>query len=277
MTTQPPLALRVISTAYLSVSLPYEFKLNKPDPHFEIDEDLLLPEGPPQDPNRPLLADENVFATHHRHSDFDTATLVRDRARALQFFRWHEYVQRKYSKLVAHPADVLTAVTNEAGQIFPTRRPIYPFDPSEIPTDTAAHLQAIHRESPLVTAGIAESFHQSKAFSLRIQNVLAEGSERGICTVYRCEITSIDGKPVSSPSLCLKLFDDRFQQLQSPITDGEELDVPRWFDTLLVAQMYAINEAFSYDKLRPVQGSVVPWFYGTHQVRPFFFGTSKLI
>ncbi|TFK31769.1 hypothetical protein BDQ12DRAFT_671616 [Crucibulum laeve] len=29
--------------------------------------------------------------------------------------------------------------------------------------------------------------------------------------------------------------------------------------------MYALNEAFSYDKLRPAQGTVVPWFYGMHQ------------
>ncbi|KAF8953880.1 hypothetical protein BDZ97DRAFT_572410 [Flammula alnicola] len=29
--------------------------------------------------------------------------------------------------------------------------------------------------------------------------------------------------------------------------------------------MYAVNEAFAYEKLRAAQGSIVPRFYGTHQ------------
>jgi len=192
---------------------------------------------------------------------------VRDRARALQFFRWHEHVQQQYSKLVAHPNDTLTAVTNEVGLIIPDVLPIYPFDASEIPTDTATHLKMIQRESPLVTAEIAEPFKRSKSFTLKIQNVVAQGSEHGICTVYRCQITSIDDNPVSSPSLCLKLFDDRFQPLRSPNEDNEEPDelLPRWFDPVVIAEWYAVNEAFAYDKLRPAQGSVIPWFYGTHQ------------
>ncbi|KAF8874525.1 hypothetical protein CPB84DRAFT_1853586 [Gymnopilus junonius] len=263
-TTQPPLALRVISTAYLLEALPVGIYIDLPSPDLEFDEDLILPQGPPQDPNQPLLADDQVFVTCCRHSDFDLATLVRDRARALQFFRWHKHVQQRYSRPVAHPNDRLTGVTNEVGQIFVDVRPIYPFDASEIPAETAAHLKAVQRESSLMTAGIEESFKQSQKFTLKIQSVLAEGTERSICTVYRCQITSIDDNVVSSPSLCLKLFDDRFQQLENPNEDND-LDVARWFDRVVIAEMYALNEAFAYDKLRPAQGSVIPWFYGAHQ------------
>ena len=163
-------------------------------PDLEVDEDVVLSEGPPQDPHEPLLEDEEVFANYRRHFDFDMATLVRDRARALQFFRWHEHVSKKFAKLVAHPKDTLTAKTNDVGQIVPDIRP---FDASKISSDTAAHLKAIQRESPLVTAGAAELFKQSKCFTLQIQDVVAEGSERGICTVYCCQITSIDNVPVS--------------------------------------------------------------------------------
>jgi len=268
-TDRPSLALRVISMAYLLSALPAGVYIDVPHPDMEVDEKLILPEGPPKDPGQSLLSDEEVLATHCRHSDFDLATLVRDRTRALQFFRWHEHVQRKYSKLVAHPNDTLTAVTNEVGQIIPDVQPIYPLDASEIPTDTATHLKSIQRESPLLTSQMIESFQNSKSFTLKIQSVLSEGSEHGICTVYRCQITSIDNEPVSSPSLCLKLFDDRFQPLQSPNEDEEDLDglVPRWFDTLVITERYAVNEAFAYDKLRPAQGSVIPWFYGIHQVK----------
>jgi hypothetical protein len=159
--------------------------------------------------------------------------------------------------------------------ILSNKGPIYPLDTSEIPTDTTAHLKATRRESPLVTAEIAESFGQSKSFKLRIQSILTDGSKHDLYTVYRCEITSIDDNPVSSPSLCLKLFDDRFQPLPSPIGDVEDLDVPRWFDTVIFAEVYALDEAFAYDKLRPVQGSVVPWFYSTYQVKCSCFVISK--
>ena len=120
-----------------------------------------------------------------------------------------------------------------------------------------------------MTAGVAESFKRRKCFTLKIQDIVTEGSERGICTVYRCEITSIDNVPVSISPLCLKLFDDRFQSLQSPDEGDEEFNddlLPRWFDPVIYAERYALNEAFAYDKLLPVQGSIIPWFYGTHQV-----------
>ncbi|KAG7089546.1 hypothetical protein E1B28_011219 [Marasmius oreades] len=267
-TSRPSLALRVLATAYLFHDVPPWLFIPIYAPDIDIDEDLVLPQGPPQDPHQPPHADEEVFATHHRHSDFDMATLVRDRARALQFFRWHEHVSKRLSKVVAHPTDILTAKTNQVGCCFvPDVRPLYPFDASEIPSDTAAHLEATQRESPFVTARVAESFKRSKSFILEIQDIVAEGSPHGICTVYRCRITSIDGVPVSVSPLCLKLFDDRFQQLQSP-DEGEELNddlLPRWFDRVVYAERHALNEAFAYDKLRPVQGTVIPWFYGTHQ------------
>ena len=280
-TNKSALALRVVTTAYLRFAVSLGGFIDVPDPNMEVEAGLVLPQGPPQDPNLPLLADDQVFATHNRHSDFDRATLVRDRARALQFFRWHTHVQQRCSKLVAHPNDTLTAVTGEVGQyVSPHLRPIFPFDVDandEIPTDTGVHLKATQRESPLVAAGIAAMFERSKSFTLKVQNVIAKGTVRGICTVYRCQITSIDGAPVSVPSLslCLKLFDDRFQPLEGPDLEEEseteafgESDehLPRWFDQVVVAEMYALNEAFAYDKLRPVQGSVFPWFYGAHQV-----------
>jgi hypothetical protein len=147
---------------------------------------------------------------------------------------WFEIAQERFNSSVGtktcqrkFPNSSLTPVTpktNEVGQFVLDIRPIYPFNASEIPSDTAAHLKATQRESPLVTAGVAESFKRSKIFTLEIQDVVAEGSERGICTVYRCQITSIDNVPVSLSSLCLKLFDDRFQPLQSPDEDDEELN-----------------------------------------------------
>ncbi|KAJ3541368.1 hypothetical protein NM688_g6094 [Phlebia brevispora] len=266
-TNEVPLALQIITAAYFSDVLPYGLYIAQPSIDLEVDKTLVLPEGPPKDPSQSLMSDEEVLATHHRHSDFDLETLIRDRKRALQFFRWRECVQKKYSKLTTHPNDVLTAVTHEVGQIIPENRPIYPFDVSELPADTDAYMKSVRRVSPLMEAGIAEAFERSQSFMLKIEDVLPPSSQRTICTLHRCRITHINNKPVSSPALCLKLFDDRFQQLKTPNEDSQNSDelVPRWFDRLVIAETYALNETFAYNKLQIAQGSVFPWFYGMHQ------------
>ncbi|KAJ3767805.1 hypothetical protein FB446DRAFT_753756 [Lentinula raphanica] len=263
-TTHPSLALRVLATAYLLEIDPVGRLLNTPRPDMDIDQEAHVFQGPPKDPSQ-LLPDAELFATYHRHSDFDMVTLMRDRASALQFFRWHEHMAKNVPKIVAQPDDVLTAQTNEAEKFSPASRPIYPFDASEIPSDTAAHIQEIQRESPLVAAQVDQAFRCSKSFTIKIQDVVSKGSGYGICTVYRCQITTVDDVPVSTPSLCLKLFDDRFQPLHGPEDDELNQDPSTWLTGIVYAEMYALNEAFAYDKLLPVQGSVVPWFYGTHK------------
>ncbi|KAG6901382.1 hypothetical protein C0995_012646 [Termitomyces sp. Mi166 len=253
-TTQFSLALQVVSAACMHRTLPLGSWIQSPDSDIGYKSNLRVLEGPPQDPNRPLLTDDEVLATHQRHSDFDMVTLVRDPSRALQFFRWHDQIQHRYSKVVIRPNDVLDAVTNTLSFMHPPLRPIYPFDARELPADTITHLKETQRQSPLKTAGLMESFMHSKSFTVKILDVVAEGSTFGICTVYRCQITSIDGHSVSmSPSLCLKLFDDRFQGFQYRME--EEVDeliagnLHWWFDQVLMAETLVTNETLAYDKL----------------------------
>ncbi|TFK34221.1 hypothetical protein BDQ12DRAFT_764147 [Crucibulum laeve] len=143
---------------------------------------------------------------------------------------------------------MITAVTNEVGMILPDIHPIYPFDAYKIPTDTATHLKTIQRESPLVTIGISEAFQRSRSFALNIHSILSEGSERSISAV-----TVVRSRQLTSLQ-CLK-EDDK---------EPDEL-LPQLFERVLIAEMYALNEAFAYNKLRPAQGTVIPWFYGIHQ------------
>ncbi|KAI0091631.1 hypothetical protein BDY19DRAFT_991317 [Irpex rosettiformis] len=249
-TSQSVLALRVLATAYLNDALLSDVFIKVPSPDFEVDEDLILPAGPPINPEQPLEPDEELFKTHQRHSDFDAATLV-----------------------VAKPEDVIKALTGDVVPMLADPKPVYPFDWSELPMETVEHVKQMQRESPLASGGLDDALKKSKTFQLKVDGVIAEGSERGICTLYKCRITAIDGKPVSSStSLCLKLFDDRFQKIQPPTEEEEEsndedevIPLARYFDPVVVADTYALNEAFAYDKLQPVQGSVVPWFYGAHK------------
>ncbi|KAJ3559981.1 hypothetical protein NP233_g11131 [Leucocoprinus birnbaumii] len=266
--TQFPLALRTLVAAYLNESLPFGKFLVIPNIHCKYDKSLISPEGPPQnlDPGT-LLTDEHVFQTCRRYSNFDLTTLIRDQSRAMQFFRWKEHIIKHKSKLVARPGDLLTALTNDSGlQFGPSLRPLSPFDPSELPADTTMHIQETRRNCPLAISGISDLLVQSKQFSVKVEDVIAEGTERGICTVYHCILTTIDGDPVSSPPLCLKLFDGAFQSLTMPTNEDieDDLDLVGWFDQLAYADVYASNEASAYEKLRVIQGSIVPWFYGLH-------------
>jgi len=95
--TEFSLALRIITAAYLDDELPARVFLNRPDVDNGVNTDLVFPEGPQQDPSpQALPTDQTVFATCHRHSDFDIATLVRDPERISQFFRWKEHVRSHY-------------------------------------------------------------------------------------------------------------------------------------------------------------------------------------
>ncbi len=269
-TTEPVAALRVIATACTLAAHPFNanlFGIPDIEPEFdEIDETLIHPEGPPQNPAADLLPDEQVFATCHRNLDFDRATLVRDQERALQFFRWNKHTQQTKSKLVAHPRDTLRAATHNPGMITPpeTVCPVHPYDSSELSSPTMKHLQSVQRDSPLEMAGLADALQNSKSFQVDILDVVYPGTASGgISTVYTCHITAIDGVPVRKcPTLCLKLFDDRFQPLDPDIDEA----VPRWFYYVKCAERLAVTEAAAYDKLRAVQGTVIPWFYGNHQV-----------
>ena len=293
-TTEFLLALRVLTAAYLDDKLFSGVFLSCFDLDYEIDTDLIFPKGSQQDSSpQALPTDKTVFATYHWYSDFDIATLVWDPEQLSQFFHWKEHVQSHHSKIVAHSNDILTGVTNEIGmRLVPFPHPLFLLKLSDIPRETMSHLEEIRRESPLVTADISGVLEQSKKFLLKIQDIITKGTQRGFYTVYYCEITSINDQPITRcPSLCLKLFDDQFQSLSMPepqptfgfkningqlqsFSIPDERDSAEFlhhlFYCMVFAEVCALTESLTYKKLQQVQGSVVPWFYGTHQVSYMF-------
>ncbi|KAJ3510337.1 hypothetical protein NLJ89_g4736 [Agrocybe chaxingu] len=262
--TRTLLTLRTVTAAYLLRALFLGKYIMLPDDSGS-DMDCLLPAGPPVNPAAPLVPDEEIFETYQHHSDFDLVTLKRDRKRALQFFRWKQHVRASQRKLIAAPEDFIQAASNGLDCVAPELAPCYQLDSSEIPPDTLAHLSAVRRPCPLSAAGLRKRFMRSSRFTLQILDVVAKGSSRGICTVYQCRLISIDGVQVSeSPVLCLKLFDDRFQDLSPP--EGEELEEQpsRWLSRLVLAEWHARQEHSAYKKLEKAHGSVFPWYYGAH-------------
>ncbi|KAF7794387.1 hypothetical protein EIP86_005521 [Pleurotus ostreatoroseus] len=231
-----------------------------------LSEDEVPMRGPPKNPEAPLLPDTEVLEKLKRHSDFDLVTLQRDKHYALQFLRWKEHVRAAESKLIAHPLDVIKAETNRLIHDLPTLKPCIPLDVSELSPDTLAHVTSVQRPCPLSSSGLRERFHQSHHFTLEILEVVTEGSSLGICTVYKCRVTSVDGSDVDDgPVLCLKLFDDRFQPMSPPDenTENDELP-PHWLVELAVAEWEARQEHTAYMQLEQFQGSIFPWYYGAH-------------
>jgi len=150
--------------------------------------------------------------------------------------------------------------------------PLFPLELSDIPRETMTHLEEIQHESPFVAAGIADVLEKSKKLSLKIQDIIAKGTGHRFCSVYRCEISSIDDQPIKScPPLCLKLFDDRFQSLSMSDTypffdldnvDGQLSSVPderdsdeflyHLFYRMSFAKVCALKESLAYKKLQQV-------------------------
>ncbi|KAJ3503619.1 hypothetical protein NLJ89_g8349 [Agrocybe chaxingu] len=272
--TRTLLALRTITAAHLLHALIYALYAPLPD---SAEKTGVLPEGPPVNENAPLVPDAVVFETYKRHSDFDLATLKRDRERALQFFRWKDHVRDTQEKLIVAPGDIVHAASNGLDEFALEPKPYYPLDFSEIPPDTLAHLGAVHRLCPLSSLGLRERFLHSSSFNLEILGVIAEGSKRGVCTVYQCRIISLDNdEVVESPVLCLKLFDDRFQLLDPPEEEELEEEPSGWLDRIALAEWDARQEHCAYKKLEDLHGTVFPWYYGAHQVRTPFRLSQKL-
>lgn len=281
---QPALALRATTMAYMNAMLYSDDFLSTPD--LEPDDEELAA-GPPTDPKESLLPDERVFATHQRYSDFDEPTLYRDPPRALQFFRWLKYAQEYCPKLVTKPDDEIVATTYQVPPSYARMKPLFPFDPHhELPAETLKHLNAIQRPSPLAASGVEDKLKRCKSFSLKIEDVITAGSAKSVSSLYRCRIISLDDQTVpDSPNICLKVYDDRFQPLEGPGSWTEHWHKGIWrrmpdeqFQENLVsvlphyiglarsADRPLMSEVAAYHKLRPVQGSIVPWFYGAYKV-----------
>ena len=97
--------IRILIAAYLYTALPQDVYIDiKPRPNVL---DTIIPSGAQINPDIPLSSDEEVFQSHSHHSDFDYYTITHDRQRALQFFRWKEWVKDNCSPAIATSGDVI--------------------------------------------------------------------------------------------------------------------------------------------------------------------------
>jgi hypothetical protein len=250
--------LRIIIAAYLHIALPKDMYIHHPLANDGFD---LIPEGPPIDPCTPMQVDGEVFASHRRHSDFDFHTITRDPARGLQFFRWKENIKKNFSPIFASPGDALLGLTNGFIRHNQGLSPYYPVE--KLPLETVDHIQSVQRSCPMWP--LLDSLWSSNTFTLRLLEDMTPSRGGGLCRTYKCDIRSIGGKMEDgSPVLCLKLFDDRFFPMETP--SEEVIKEGLWWARYRTAEHHVRNEDATYKKLQLAQGSLIPWFYGSHLV-----------
>lgn len=257
--------LRTIIAAYLNAALPkdvYLWPLLTPD----LFEDR-LPHGPSNDPTMAILPDDKVFATHQTHSDFDIPTVINHRLRAEQLVRWKVHMQATIPPHICAPGDTLRGQTWGFARRNSPLRPYYPAD--DLPADTMSHMQAVQRPEPLVGKA-RTTFASSDDFSLQLMQELAPKAEGRLSRTFMCHLVSIDGVETVPPRrLCVKLLDDRFHDIGLTEEVLTTSDVKRWFYKFIYAEDFVRREVAAYEKLKLVQGSLIPWFYGAHRVSFF--------
>jgi len=158
---------------------------------------------------------------------------------------------------------VLHGTTNAFARRYTEITPYYPVE--SLPTETKEHICSIRRPCPM--SSILEAFRCSNTFSLKLLEELTPASCERLCRIYKCRIVSIDGRvEKASPVLCLKLFDDRFFPMEPPSEELMEESLQWWWTQYLTAEGHVASEDAAYKRLYFLQGSLIPWFYGSHSL-----------
>lgn len=260
--------IRIILAAYLHNTLPEGIYIDIRPQREALDK--MVPAGAPSDPQIPMESDEEVFATRRCHTDFDYYALTHDRDRALQFFRWKTWVKENCSHVVTSSGDVLTGITHGFSRRNAELKPYYPLDTP--PVDTLEHVASVRRPCPMAVRSLLDEFNSSETFTLELLEDLTQAQNSGLCRTFTCRIASINGRAVGgiSPVLCVKFFDDRFYPMQYPDDEMLEGDFRWWWAHYTTSERQIQNEDATYKRLALMQGSLIPRFYGSHQVNGIY-------
>lgn len=254
--------------------------------------------GALNDPQLPLLTDDEVFVQCKSIADFDRYTLTRDWPRLQQFFRWKKKMSDNPAVRPVEEGNAVTAETDGFSKrttFIPNPHPLIP-----LPADTQDYLKTTHR--PETTEGLSQIIAASKTFELRITRVLKyfnkygdqgssgtseEGShgssgdesdsnleeDANIASVCECRLIIIDGQPAPPdlPKLCVKILDDRLIRL-ADLPDHPDTRATVFSGFLALAKTseeFVRPEDAAYRRLQHAQASVIPRYYGCHLVSAY--------
>lgn len=221
----------------------------------------ILPDGCLPNPQTPLLCDNDIIRLRKRHIDFDYYSLAHNQDLALQFFRWKDWLITNVDQQLVKPGDLIVGTTNKS----PFRQPmLWNWKRDPLSRDLEDHITTFTRQH---CSEDMQRQQNSSTFCLRVDGDLTNRTLPGITRTYRCSLVSVDGSDdlTSVGSLCVKFYDDRFHRMEAPDPDSD--NSPFWWRHWRTAEDALNCEVAAYESLQMAQGSLLPRFFGAHQVQ----------
>jgi hypothetical protein len=211
-----------------------------------------LPRGPPMD--HMLSCAPSCMA------DFDLYTVERDKRAWKKFEAWKT---RAAVQALAHPTapgHQLLACTrsfSDSNRLWRSPWPVVPPSADDLDTFTS-HARPVHEtlHRACHTAGAQLTF--------TVTTVVKAGADVYSQVFFGLASCNVAGHTTTPVRLCLKLYDERLFQAPAHRVNpwNSELRPSSWN----VAEDLARREEAAYDRLRELQGSLLPHSYGFHYV-----------
>lgn len=249
--------LRVVVATLLDESLGYG-NYFEPSPHmFERDE----PSGALDRPERRRVAYEEAMQLWAQKSDIDWYTACNDKEYRNVVSRWmEEMLSTHQGKPVVSQGDVLKVNPFAYKRRHVKLHPLYAKAP--LPEGTATILEDKRRDGFLEMLG--DSMVGAREVEIRVLGEIDSSNPMDGAS-YACEVVSFDGSPSSNgPKLRVKVFDDRRMGNQERVFADHQ-----WFFHSVLTQsdvLVGLEDA-AYGRLDHAQGTVLPYYYGAHEVR----------
>lgn len=234
---------------------------------YEPSRSFTTPSGALNHPSERSISDEDAMRLWSQKSDIDWYTACNDAEYRAVVSRWMQNNLSTFQgKPFLSPGDVLQVDTFafSARSQHLHLEPIYPKEP--LPSETASYLERTRRNTE--DRSLKTRLSEVERFAIRILDEIDSSNvEDG--SSFACEIVTTQDVPwTGKTKLRVKIFDDRRMGDQEIVAEGP--DDRQWFchangthsDTLV-----ALEDAI-YHRLDHAQGSVMPYYYGAHEVGP---------
>lgn len=249
--------LRIIIATLLDRSLGESTYFEQTPHMFEWDQ----PSGALDRPERRKMAYEDAMQLWKQKSDIDWYTACNDREYQDVVSQWMPATLSTHQgKPFLSRGDVLKMSAFAYRRRYVALQPLYAKEP--LPESTAALLEERRRNELFEALGSgldgANEFEIRILYEIDSSNLLDGAS-------FVCEMVSLDEVPLASgPKIRVKVFDDRRMGDREWIVSG-----PNWFSRSVWTQSDVLVglEDGAYRRLDHAQGTVLPYYYGAHEVR----------
>ncbi|KAG8961890.1 hypothetical protein FRC00_010934, partial [Tulasnella sp. 408] len=251
--------VRLIIASFLSRKLEQGQYFYQPPTH----EVFSLPSGALNHPDERSILEENAMRLWSQKNDIDWYTACNDAAYRAVVSRW---MQNTLSTFQGKPFLSRGDVLRGTPFVFnPCRHHLEPmYEKKPLPSDTAKYLEDIRRDTD--DRALRGELSKADSFEIRIlDEVDLSNMEDG--SSFACKVLTIGGVPRTRETILrIKIFDDR--RMGDPELIEIKPDDQQWFynATWTHSDVLVALEDAAYSRLDHAQGSILPYYYGAHEI-----------